>query len=293
MLKSMTGFGAGRATVGSEDISVEVRSLNHKFCEVKVRIPREISTLETNVIKRVRGSVARGSVEVTVKRQGSSSGLGTVPLLDLGLAQEYRKILSVLASQCGLEETIRLEDIASQPGVIKLGEPSVDPSSALAALDGALNEALRHLVEMRELEGSAIEADLQIHWELLKTRTQEIALLAPRAVQDYRLKLAEKISELTRSIPVDSQRIAQEVAYFAERTDVAEEMARLQSHLEQFKNLLSQPEPSGRRLDFLVQEMHREVNTTGSKSQNSEITFRVLELKAELERIREQVQNVE
>lgn len=292
MPRSMTGFGTGRAAVGNEEISVEVRSLNHKFCEVKVRLPREVSLLETQVMKKVRDSLARGSVEVLVKRQVAGSALAG-PVVDLALARQYQQAFSSLAEELALSETPSIQDIVAQPGVVRLGEPTVDLESAGRALDLALDQAVVGLLNMRQIEGRAIGAELRMRLELVGKMVEEVDALAPQAVQQYQQRLAEKVQELASGIPVDPQRLAQEVAFLAERTDIAEEMARLRSHLQQFRSLMDSKEPVGRRMDFVIQEMHREVNTTGAKSQHPEISTRIVALKSELERMREQIQNVE
>lgn len=288
----MTGFGSGRAVVGDEELAVELKSLNHKFCEVKARLPRELQSLEPLVVKAVKDRLARGAVEVTVRR--TSLGMsGNVPQVDLALAKEYRRALSEIAKATGVEDAPRLQDLVNQPGVLRLEERTVNLEVAEKALTQALGTALSALISMRKTEGEAIDADLRARVGLVEKLSKEVAALSPRSVDEYRAKLEERIAELSRGMTVDPQRLAQEVAYFAERTDIAEEMTRLTAHIEQFRVLLASNEPSGRKLDFLVQEMHREVNTTGSKSQSSEISTRVVALKAEVERIREQVQNVE
>lgn len=292
MLKSMTGFGAGRARVGDEEVSVEVRSLNHKFCEVKARLPRELSALEPGVVKQVKDRLARGSVEVQTKRQVMTAS-GTVPVVDLALAREYARAFRELASALGSPAEVSWNQISTQPGVIRLEEKGMDVESAGKAVLTALNQALGALEQMRQVEGEAIRADLDARLKLIEGWSREVAALAPRAVEDYRQRLTERVAELARGVAVEPQRLAQEVAMFAERTDIAEEVTRLASHLEQFRALMASNEPAGRRMDFLVQEMHREVNTTGSKSQHAEISTRVVSMKAEVERIREQVQNVE
>jgi len=289
---SMTGFGAGRAVVEGEEISVELRTVNHKFCEVKVRSPRELSGLESVTVKTVKERLARGAVEVFVKRQ-STSAAGTVPTVDLVMVREYRRAFAQIAREIGAPDDVRVQDIAGQQGVMRLEEPLVNLEHAARALGQALDQALTGLGEMRRKEGEALKTDLANRLALVEAAAREVEKLVPRAVDDYRQRLTERIAELAKGVAVDPQRLAQEVAFFAERTDVAEEVTRLASHLEQFKGLIASPEPSGRKLDFLVQEMHREVNTTGSKSQHPEISSRVVAMKAELERIREQVQNVE
>lgn len=292
MLKSMTGFGAGRARVGDEEFSVELRSLNHKFCEVKARLPRELSTLEPALTKQVKDRLARGAVELFVKRQTATAS-GTVPTVDVALAREYARTFRELANALGVSPDITWAQVASQPGVVKLEEKGIDVDSATQAVQSALDQALVALEKMRQVEGEAIHADLDARLKLIEGWSREVAALAPKAVEDYQQRLSERVAELARGVAVDPQRLAQEVAMFAERTDIAEEVTRLSSHLEQFRALMASSEPAGRRMDFLVQEMHREVNTTGSKSQHAEISARVVSMKAEVERIREQVQNVE
>ncbi|NOK10644.1 YicC/YloC family endoribonuclease [Corallococcus exercitus] len=292
MLKSMTGFGSGRARVGDEEVSVEARSLNHKFCEVKVRLPRELSALEPALVKQVKDRLARGSVEILVRRQAATVS-GNVPTVDVALAREYARAYREVAEALGQSVEVAWSQVANQPGVIRLEEKGVDVESATQATQTALQQALGALETMRNTEGESIHADLDARMKLIEGWSQEVARLAPRAVSDYQQRLTERVAELARGVAVDPQRLAQEVALFAERTDIAEEVTRLATHLEQFRLLMASPEPVGRRMDFLVQEMHREVNTTGSKSQHAEISARVVSMKAEVERIREQVQNVE
>ncbi|MBZ4335399.1 YicC family protein [Corallococcus interemptor] len=292
MLKSMTGFGSGRARVGDEEVSVEARSLNHKFCEVKVRLPRELSALEPALVKQVKDRLARGSVEILVRRQAATVS-GNVPTVDVALAREYARAFREVAEALGQSTEIAWSQVSNQPGVIRLEEKGVDVESATQATQTALQQALAALETMRNTEGESIHADLDARMKLIEGWSQEVARLAPRAVSDYQQRLTERVAELARGVAVDPQRLAQEVALFAERTDIAEEVTRLATHLEQFRLLMASPEPVGRRMDFLVQEMHREVNTTGSKSQHAEISARVVSMKAEVERIREQVQNVE
>lgn len=288
----MTGFGVGRATVGAEEISVELRSVNHKFCEVKARLPRELAPFEATLVKAVKDRLARGAVDVIARRDRVAQS-AAVPLVDVPLAREYQRAFREIAQALGASELPSVALIAQQPGVLRLEERTADPQDAQRALEAALAQALDALVAMREREGAAIAADLLARIALVERTIEELWRLAPRAVEEYRARLTERISELTRDVAVDPQRLVQEVAIFAERTDVAEEMTRLKSHLAQLRAWVGGPEPAGRRMDFLVQEMHREVNTTGSKSQHPEISARVVALKAEIERIREQVQNVE
>lgn len=288
----MTGFGAARARVESEEISVEVKSVNHKFAEVKARLPRELAALEAQAVKKVKERLTRGAIDLSVRR-GAAAEIDRAPMIDLALAREYARAFSTLATDLQLSSQVELSHLIAQPGVVKLEERTAQLDHASAALDQALGEALEALVAMRRQEGEALRADLASRLSTIEGWVVEITRLSPQTVDDYRRRLNERLAELTSGTPVDPQRLAQEVAIFAERTDVAEEMTRLGSHLQQFRTLLDSKDPAGRKMDFLVQEMHREVNTTGSKSQSAEISSRIVALKAELERIREQVQNVE
>jgi uncharacterized protein (TIGR00255 family) len=292
MLKSMTGFGTGRSRAGDEEISVEVRAVNHKHLEVKVRLPRELAALEAGVLKAVRARCVRGAVDVAVRRSASTVS-GAVPTVDAAMARAWREALRTVARASEVADTPTAAQIAGQPGVVRMEESVTDLVLAEGALDRALADALDGLVAARMREGKALEADLSARLQRVATLSAEVAALAPRTVETYRARLQERVADLLKGAPVDEARLVQEVAVFAERTDVAEEATRLQAHLAAFRSFLASDEPAGRRMDFLVQEMNREVNTTGSKSQSTEISNRIVELKAELERIREQVQNVE
>ena len=292
MLKSMTGFGTGRSRAGDEELSVEVRAVNHKHLEVKVRLPRELAALEAAVVKAVRSRCARGAVDVAVRRSASTV-TGAVPTVDAAMARAWREALRTVARAAELADTPTASQVAGQPGVVRMEEPVTDLALAEGSLERALTEALDALVAARVREGRALEADLSARLERVATLAAEVAALAPRTVETYRARLQERVADLLKGAPVDEARLVQEVALFAERTDVAEEATRLQAHLAAFRSFLASSEPAGRKMDFLVQEMHREVNTTGSKSQSTDISTRIVELKAELERIREQVQNVE
>jgi uncharacterized protein (TIGR00255 family) len=287
----MTGFGAGHAGAAAEALDVEVRSVNHKFCEVKVRLPRELAALEPDAMKLVKERLARGGVDVSVRRAGSAGGLA--PRVDLALAEAYARVFEELRARLGLPGGPSLADVAAAEGVIRLDEPALDLEAARAALRGALAAALDALVAMRAREGAALARDLAGRLDGVEALVARAAALVPQTVEHHRARLAERVQELSRGLPLDPARLAQEVALFADRTDVTEEVTRLGSHLSQARALLGGGEPAGRKLDFLVQEMHREVNTIGSKSQSAEIAAIVVTAKAEVERMREQVQNVE
>lgn len=291
MIRSMTGFGAGRGAAGGEEVDVEVRSVNHKFCEVKVRLPRELAAAELEAVKTVKERLARGGVEVTVRRAGGAGSLA--PRVDVALAEAYARAFGEIQARLGLPGAVTLADVLSAEGVVRLDERAVDVDAARSALHQALARALEVLAAMRAREGEALARDLSARLDTVEGLVAAVAERAPRVVEAYRARLAERVEELTRGVPADPGRLAQEVALFADRTDVAEEITRLRSHVAQARALLASDEPAGRKLDFLVQEMHREANTIGSKSQSADISGHVVALKAEIERMREQVQNVE
>jgi uncharacterized protein (TIGR00255 family) len=291
MIRSMTGFGAGRGAVNGEEVDVEVRSVNHKYCEVKVRLPRELGPLEHEVVRSVKERLARGGVEVAVRRL--TPGSTVTPRVDVPLAESYARAFAEIQARLGLPGPVTLGDVISAEGVVRLDERAIDLDQAGEALRRAVQTALAHLVAMRGREGEALARDLSARLDEIERLVASVGVLAPASVEHYRARLTERIAELTRGVPVDPVRLAQEVAVFADRTDVAEEITRLRSHVAQVRTLLAASDPTGRKLDFLVQEMHREANTIGSKSQHAEIAAVVVSLKAEIERMREQVQNVE
>jgi uncharacterized protein (TIGR00255 family) len=291
MIRSMTGFGAGRGAAGGEELDVEIRSVNHKFCEVKVRLPRELAALEVDAAKAVRERLARGGIDVTVRRAGAAGAVA--PRVDVPLAEAYARAFAELQARLALPGALTLADIVGSEGVIRLDERALDVEAAREALRSALGAALDALVEMRAREGEALARDVGGRLDAVEALVARAAALVPHAVEHHRARLAERVEELTRGLALDPGRLAQEVALFADRTDVAEEVTRLASHVAQARALLASAEPAGRKLEFLVQEMHREVNTIGSKSQSAEIAAVIVAAKAEVERMREQVQNVE
>jgi len=291
MIRSMTGFGAGRATVGSEAIEVEVRSVNHKFCDVKVRLPRELASLELEVMRAVKEKLARGGVEVTLRRTAARGA--STPRVEMALAEEYARAFSELKARLGLPGAVEFAHIIAAEGVVVLEERGVGVEEARAACAAALAEALAGLATMREREGEALARDLSGRIHLAESLVDRVETLAPQAVEHYRARLQERIEDVGRGLALEPGRVAQEVALFADRMDVSEEITRLRSHLEQIRALVSLKEPAGRKMEFLVQEMQREANTVGAKSQSAEIASIVVGLKAELERMREQIQNVE
>jgi uncharacterized protein (TIGR00255 family) len=291
MIRSMTGFGAGRGGAAGETVEAEVRSVNHKFCEVKARLPREMASLETELVRQVKDRLARGGVEFSLRRSAARGALS--PRVDVDLAAEYARAFEEVRERLGLSGEVSLSEVLSADGVVTLEERAVDLESARIAAGEALSAALEALLSMREREGAALSRDLEGRLAVVEGLAARLAELSPLSVETYRARLHERVAELSRGLAPDPVRLATEVALFADRTDVTEELTRLASHVAQMRGLLASGEPAGRKMDFLVQEMHREANTVGSKSQSAEAATAVVSLKAEIERMREQVQNVE
>jgi uncharacterized protein (TIGR00255 family) len=292
MIRSMTGFGAGRAAEGEEAVDVEVRSVNHKFCEVKVRLPRELAALELELQRAVKERLARGGVEVLVRRAAGAPS-AVVPRVDAALAAEYARAFAELQRSLGLGGAVALADVLGAEGVVRLEERAPDVDAGRAAAAAALAQALDALAAMRAREGEALARDLEARLATAEGLVARVEALAPQSIEHYRARLHERIQDVARGFVPDPARLAQEVALFADRMDVSEEVTRLRSHVAQTRGLMAGSEPAGRKMEFLVQEMHREANTIGSKSQSAEIAAAVVQLKAEIERMREQVQNVE
>jgi uncharacterized protein (TIGR00255 family) len=291
-MRSMTGFGAARTSDGERMYSVEVRAVNHRYCDVHVHVPHDLFGIEGLLEARIRKQLDRGRIDVSLEVSYASEGVA-VPRVDLARARGYRDAYVLLARELGLEDEVTLELIASAPGVIRAPGVPDDVSRIAASIEPALASALKDLVEMRQTEGAALKRELMKRLELAKGTISEIEAALPKANEERRARLEQRIAEALGDRVLDPTRIAQEVALLVDRADVTEELARLSSHVAQFAELLEAKEAVGRKLDFMLQEMHRESNTIGSKTANAQISQLVVVLKSELERTREQVQNVE
>jgi uncharacterized protein (TIGR00255 family) len=243
MIRSMTGFGAGRGAAGGEEIDVEARSVNHKFCEVKARLPRELSVLEMDLQRAVKERLARGGVDVLVRRSGGAGALA--PRVDVALAEAYARAFAEVGARTGLSGGLTLADVVAAEGVIRLEERAVDLEAARVALGRGLAQALDALVAMRSREGEALARDLAARLGAVERLVAKIAELSPQSVEHHRARLEERIAELTRGMALDPARLAQEVALFADRVDVAEEITRLGSHVAHARALLGSGEPGG------------------------------------------------
>ncbi len=292
MIRSMTGYGRGESADGARKVIVEVRSVNHRFSEVVVRMPKELSPLDERIRNLVQARVSRGRVDVLVTREDHRARRRQVEV-DTDLARSYNEGLKELKAALGLRAQARLDLIARLPDVFVISEVPEDLELLWESLSAAADQALEAMLAMREREGRRLRDDLLERLKVIEGHTAGIEARAPLVVEEYRRRLAERVKEILPGINIDEGRLATEVVLFAERSNVTEEIVRLRSHLSQMRHSLDQSEAVGRRLDFLLQEMNREINTIGSKASDGQIATAVIEVKSELEKIREQVQNIE
>ncbi len=288
----MTGFGAAEATTSLSRYAVEMRSVNHRFCEIVVRLPREFAALEDQVRAIVQGRVLRGRVDVAIIRQDHGKRTRAVKA-DLDLATAYASALNDLKHALSISAPLDLSTLVSLPDLIRIEEQKEDLEVSWAALSAGVADAVDRLVAMRDTEGARLATDLARRVERLDEHIAAIEARAPSVVGEYHARLVRRVQELTDGVSVDPGRLATEIAMFADRTDVTEEITRFRSHLVQFQSTLNADGAVGRTLEFIVQELGREANTIGSKANDLAITRRVIAMKGELESLREQIQNVE
>jgi uncharacterized protein (TIGR00255 family) len=293
MMRSMTGFGQSGRTAAGFRMQVDMKSVNHRYAEMMIRMPKEWLFLEESVKKRIQKEVKRGRVDVFInmEREGQS---GKTVELDSDLVRGYMEAAEKLRTEFGIRDELSLRDLLLIPDVVRFTEADL-PDKELTGeeLLRCVDDAVVQLAAMRQIEGGHLRTDLDKRLSQLKEFAEEIERLAPRTAAEYYNKLKLRLRELLDQVPLDESRVATEAAVFADRRNIDEELIRLDSHFQQFARLLDSEEPSGRKLDFLIQEMNREVNTIGSKANEAEVTVLVVEMKAELEKIREQVQNIE
>lgn len=292
MLHSMTAFGRGEAEADGYRFTVEVRSVNHRFCDIQVKLPRKYGVFEEEIRKRVAAAFSRGRIEVIVLADEAREKAEHLTV-DVELTRTYARLLRSLQEQLGLAEDLRLEALLTFRDIFTVREDEESHKRTWTVLFRALEGAVTACLRMRAEEGAAMAADLSRRLQHLAELVGEIETRAPVVVQEARDRLRERIQTLLGAIAVDEGRLALEVAVIADRGDITEEVVRLRSHLQQFRDQLEAEGPRGRQLEFLLQEMHREINTVGSKANDLAIAQRVIQAKAELERVREQVQNVE
>jgi uncharacterized protein (TIGR00255 family) len=293
MIRSMTGFGRAELDRNGLALSAEIRTVNHKFCEVSVRLPRSLSNLENRVRLKIQETLTRGKVNMTVGWKDGREQEGEL-VVDRVLAGQYVKALNELRGEFKFVDAIDLKTLVGLPDVFRWREPTIEEALAIETVDELTVRSLADLLRMREEEGQTLRRDLEARIDTILRRLEVIVERSPVRVGELKEKLRARISQLLAGeAQVPDEKIVVEASFLADRLDCTEEAVRLRSHCDQFLKLAASPEPAGRKLNFLVQEMNREVNTIGSKSNDVDIAREVIVLKEEIEVIREQVQNIE
>ncbi len=291
-MQSMTGYGRSEVRHADVAFTVEARSVNHRYLDVSIRLPRLYTPLEARMKQRVSAYFARGHIDITLAYQDSTTTRRALSL-DPTLAQQYFDALQHLQKLLRLPGTIDLSMLASLRDIFRVEEASPDVENDWESIAQGLDDALQALQQMRRQEGEVLIRDFQMRVQTMAQEIQTIRQRVPEVVVEYRARLEQRVKDLFAQFELDPARIAQEAILFAERADITEELTRLEAHLHAFTRLLASSEAVGRKIDFLVQEMNREINTIGSKSNDTAIAHSVVELKSELERMREQIQNIE
>ncbi|WCN39029.1 YicC/YloC family endoribonuclease [Aneurinibacillus uraniidurans] len=292
MVYSMTGYGRGEARTQASSVTVEMRSVNHRFSEVAIRMPREIAALEDAVRRAVLTRIKRGRIDVfiTLVADETSSSLQ----INWELARQYKEAAEQMAERLGVAGELTTKDMLLLPDVVHVGEDRPDAEAYRETVLAAVQEAVDALVDMRGREGAALREDVLARIAAMESIATELAAFAPAVAGAYRERIFARIEEYIQGrVEIDESRLLHEVALFAERADITEELTRLTSHFTQFRSIVDETDAIGRKLDFLVQECHREINTMGAKANHLEISQKVVILKAELEKVKEQVQNIE
>mgnify|MGYP003508446227 FL=1 len=299
MLKSMTGFGRGQYEDENFSVTVEMKTVNHRYNEVAIRLPRFLNPLEDKIRKTILKTVNRGRIDVFINADYTSSENCTLKV-DKNLAAAYHKALQEVGAAIGLEElninsAQEVMYLSRCQDVINVKEGFFDVETVWTKVEQAVKEALDNLVAMRETEGSNIYGDFIYRADLIAEKLTQIEARSPMVVEEYQAKLTDRLNNLLadHNITVEPERLLQEVAIFADRASITEEIVRLKSHIKQFKNIINSDQPVGRKLDFLIQEFNREANTIASKANDYTLAQIVVEIKAEIEKIREQIQNIE
>ena len=291
MIRSMTGFGRGSYENEGREYLIEVKSVNHKYCDINFRMPKSFSGIENKLRKLIEEYLSRGKIDIFIDFQNFSDAGNNIKF-NKELAKAYIKNLKELGEETGINSEISVVDISKMLYIFKK-KNNTDEELIFNELSIALNEALKNLVTMKEVEGEKLKIDLEERIEEVSEKINQISNFSSGLVQEYIVKLKSRVKELMDTEIVDENRLLQEIVIFSDKSSIEEELTRLKSHVEQFKKLIKESSPIGKKLDFLIQEMNREINTIGSKANSLQITNLVIEVKTELENIREQIQNIE
>lgn len=292
MIKSMTGFGAGDAETADFKVHIEVKAVNQRFLETNYHMPYSMNMFENQLTKKIKEYASRGKLDINIRFQDLRDKAVTVKV-DKGLVAAYGQALQEISSQLELSAPVTAAQIASYPDVLKLNEENADLEAAQPVLMQAMEQALESFVAMREAEGQNIQRDLLARIGTLENFVGELEKLAPEIVAAYRQRLENLLREYLAKEDIEESRIIQEVALFTDKVNYTEETVRLRSHFDQFRQIITAGEPVGRKLDFLIQEMNREINTVASKAKSAGAAQFVVDVKSEIEKIREQIQNIE
>lgn len=289
-MKSMTGYGRAQFADEKQDITLEVRAVNHRYLDTNVKCPRAFGFLE-EVLKKAAGvRISRGKVDIFLQMRVEDESTVAV---NLPLAQQYHTALTALSQSLGMTSDVTVMDIAKMPDVIATAHTEIDRDAITAQVLSVFECALDDFDQMREREGAQMAQDVRSRAQTILQLVEQVETLAPQRTVEYRERLEKRMAEVLADTNIDQQRILTEAAIFADRTAVDEETVRLRSHMHQLELMLADSQPVGRKLDFLVQEMNREANTIGSKSNDAGLARIVVELKSEIEKIREQIQNIQ
>ncbi|MEG6567853.1 YicC/YloC family endoribonuclease [Thermoanaerobacterium saccharolyticum] len=291
MIKSMTGFGRGEANENGFHVLVEIKTLNHRFLDLSLKLPKVLSGLEDRIRIKISDTIKRGRVEVNVSFESPEKGLETLGI-NYDLLNQYINIIRSLKENINLLDDIKATDILSMPGIIDVKSIDVDIDGVWTVLEKALDMSIKNVIDMRVLEGIKLKDDIINRLDMLSGIIEKIEERGPVVINEYKRRLEIRINELIGD-EFDQSRFLTEVAIMADRTSISEEITRFKSHISQFRFSLESSMPVGKKLDFLTQEMNREANTIGSKSIDLDIINGVIELKDQIEKIREQVQNIE
>ena len=292
MIKSMTGFGRSTYENEGREYIIEIKSVNNRFTDINIKMPRNLNYLEEKIRKQILSNISRGKVEVSIQLNNNSD-LGKKINLNTDIAKKYVEELKKLSEETNIIDNINIMDVARFPDVLNIRIDEEAEEIIEKELFIALDSAIDSFLDMRQKEGSKIKVDLENRIEVIKQKIEQISSISAGLVDEYVVKLETRIKELLKTDVVDQTRLAQEVVIYSDKCSVEEEITRLKSHISQFLNLLNENIAIGKKLDFLIQEMNRETNTIGSKANNLEITNFVVDIKTELENIREQIQNIE
>ena len=291
MIKSMTGYGKATLSCNSRNYQIDIKSVNHRYLDISIKMPRQLSYLEELVKKEISTKIKRGKVDVFITFENNSAD-GKEVKINTELAKIYIQELRKLAEQESLQANIEVTEISKFPDVLNIQSTQDDETLKKEVIE-VTKKATESLFIMREIEGKEISKDLLTRINNIQNKVNEISKISTGLIEEYVVKLEERIKEILINQEIDKNRLAQEVVIYADKCSIEEEITRLKSHIIQFEDLINSEEAIGKKLDFIVQEMNRETNTIGSKSNNLNITNGVIDIKTELENIREQIQNIE